>query len=56
MPLHQVGLARLGMPLIDVAEVDELTAVCTELGRYALLLSIAPPRLHGAPVNPLAIF
>ncbi len=59
MPLHQVGLARLGMPLIDVAEVDELAAVCYELDRYAFLLSIAPPRLRGAtgvPVNPLAIF
>lgn len=59
MPLHQVGLARLGMPLIDVAEVDELAAVCHELDRWAFLLSIAPPRLRGAtgvPVNPLAIF
>lgn len=59
MPLHQVGLARLGMPLIDVAEVDELATVCEQLGRYAFMLSIAPPRLRGAtgvPVNPLAIF
>jgi len=59
MPLHQVGLARLGMPLIDVAEVDALATVCAELGRYAFLLTIAPPRLRGAtgvPVNPLAIF
>lgn len=59
MPLHLVGLARLGMPLIDGAEVEELAAVCAELGRYAFLLSIAPPRLRGAtgvPVNPMAIF
>jgi kynurenine formamidase len=59
MPLHQIGLARLGMPLIDVAAVDDLAATCAELGRYAFLLTIAPPRLHGAtgvPVNPLAIF
>jgi len=59
MPLHQVGLARLGMLLIDVAEVDELAAVCHELDRWAFLLTIAPPRLRGAtgvPVNPLAIF
>lgn len=59
MPLHQVGLARLGMPLIDVAEVDELARVCQQLGRSAFLLTIAPPRLRGAtgvPVNPLAIF
>lgn len=59
MPLHQVGLARLGMPLIDGAEVEELAAVCAELGRHAFLLTVAPPRLHGAtgvPVNPMAIF
>lgn len=59
MPLHQVGLARLGMPLIDVAEVDELASVCDQLGQFAFLLAVAPPRLRGAtgvPVNPLAIF
>jgi kynurenine formamidase len=59
MPLHFVGLARLGMPLIDGAEVEELAAVCTELGRFAFLLTIAPPRLRGAtgvPVNPQAVF
>ena len=59
MPLHQIGLARLGMPLIDVAEVDELATVCTALGRHAFLLSIAPPRIRaatGVPVNPIAIF
>lgn len=59
MPLHQVGLARLGMPLIDLADVDELASVCAGLDRYSFLLSIAPLRLRGAtgvPVNPLAIF
>lgn len=59
MPVHMVGLARLGMPLIDSVELDELAAVCAELGRYTFMLSIAPPRLHGltgVPVNPLAIF
>lgn len=59
MPMHMVGLARLGMPLIDSAHVDELATICLELGRYAFLLSVAPPRLHGltgVPVNPQAIF
>ena len=47
------------MPPLDGVEVDELAAVCAELGRYAFLLSVAPPRLRGAtgvPVNPMAIF
>lgn len=59
MPLHQVGLARLGMPLVDLAAVDDLSAVCSGLGRWRFLLSLAPLRLRGAtgiPVNPLAIF
>ncbi|MDQ0813239.1 kynurenine formamidase [Streptomyces sp. B3I7] len=58
-PLHGVGLPLLGMPLIDAAEVDELAATCAELGRYAFLLTVAPPRVHGltgVPVNPLAVF
>ncbi|GAB4660776.1 cyclase family protein [Mycobacterium avium] len=58
-PLHGVALARLGMPLIDVAEVDELATRCAALGRFAFLLSAAPPRigsLTGVPVNPIAIF
>jgi kynurenine formamidase len=59
MPMHMVGLARLGMPLIDSVQVDDLAAVCEELGRSAFLLSVAPPRLRGltgVPVNPIAIF
>ncbi|MEU7043653.1 cyclase family protein [Streptomyces varsoviensis] len=59
LPLHEVALPLLGLPLVDAAEVDELAAVCAELGRYAFLLTLAPPRIHGltgVPVNPLAIF
>jgi kynurenine formamidase len=58
-PLHKIALVRLGMPLIDVANVEDLSTVCTELSRYSFLLSIAPPAIHGltgVPVNPLAIF
>jgi hypothetical protein len=58
-PLHKIALVRLGMPLIDAANVEELAAVCTELSRYSFLLAAAPPRIlgmTGVPVNPLAIF
>ncbi|WP_167462382.1 cyclase family protein [Nocardia brasiliensis] len=57
--MHGVALPRLGMPLIDGVDADELAAVCAELGRYSFLLSVAPPRIHGmtgVPVNPVAIF
>ncbi|MFD2416112.1 cyclase family protein [Amycolatopsis pigmentata] len=58
-PLHRVALARLGMPLIDVADPTELAAACAEEGRSTFLFVAAPPRLgtaSGVPVNPLAIF
>lgn len=57
--MHGVALPRLGMPLIDVVDADDLAAACAELGRYSFLLVAAPPRIHGmtgAPVNPVAIF
>ena len=46
-PLHKIGLVRLGMPLIDVANVEDLAGACAELSRYSFLLTIAPPRVHG---------
>ncbi|MDT8911411.1 cyclase family protein [Amycolatopsis sp. PS_44_ISF1] len=58
-PLHEIGLGRLGLPLVDGAELTELAAVCAELGRSGFLLAVAPPRIHGltgVPVNPLAVF
>lgn len=58
-PLHTVAITRMGMPLIDAANVDDLAAVCAETGRYGFLLTAAPPRVKGAtglPVNPIAIF
>ncbi|GAA5166413.1 MULTISPECIES: cyclase family protein [Amycolatopsis] len=57
--MHRVALPRMGLPLIDAVDADELAAVCAELGRYRFLLSVAPPRVHGltgVPVNPVAIF
>ena len=58
-PLHTVALTRMGMPLIDAANVEDLAAVCEETGRYSFLLTVAPPRVNGVtglPVNPIAIF
>lgn len=59
LPVHQVGLARLGMPLVDATAVDELAEVCRAEKRYSFMLIVAPPRIAGAtglPVNPVAIF
>lgn len=59
LPMHQVALARLGMPLIDATAVDELADVCRAEQRYSFMLVVAPPRISGATgliVNPIAIF
>jgi kynurenine formamidase len=58
-PLHRVALPRLGMPLIDVADLTGLGAACAEEVRATFLLVAAPLPLaaaSGVPVNPLAIF
>lgn len=57
--VHKVALARLGMPLVDGAAVDELARTCRELGRYSFLFVLGTMPVTGAtglPVNPLAIF
>ncbi|PWH07400.1 cyclase [Brachybacterium endophyticum] len=59
MPLHKVALARLGMPLVDVAQLDGLASTCADRQRWSFLLVLAPPRILGTtglPVNPLAVF
>lgn len=59
MNLHQLALARLGMPLIDGADLEELAKVVQEESRTCFLLVVAPIPIHGAtgsPVNPIAIF
>ncbi|MFJ9173724.1 cyclase family protein [Streptomyces sp. NPDC102360] len=59
MPVHQVALARLGLPLVDAAGLDDLAEVCASLGRWTFMLVLAPPRITrttGLVVNPLAVF
>ena len=59
LPLHQVALGRLGLPLVDAAELDELAGVCRSEQRWSFMLVLAPPRIAGTtglPLNPMAIF
>ncbi len=59
LPLHQVGLAAMGLCLLDNPTMTELVDVCAELGRSEFLLTCAPPDLPGgtgAAVNPLCLF
>jgi kynurenine formamidase len=58
-PLHSVGLARIGLVLLDHIAVEELGAACAAEQRWEFFFAVAPlriPRATGSPVNPLCIF
>lgn len=57
-PLHQIGIAAMGLVLVDNCRLDELVAHCRANRQYDFLLAIGPLRLKGAtgsPVNPLCL-
>jgi kynurenine formamidase len=59
LPLHQIGLAAMGLCLLDCPRVSPLVATAERLGRSSFLLMVAPLRIPGgtgSAVNPLAIF
>jgi kynurenine formamidase len=59
MPLHQVGLAAMGLTLLDIPDLGALKAACVSHGTAEFLLIVSPlriPRGTGSPVNPLAVF
>lgn len=58
-PLHQVGMALMGLWILDCPDVEALAAACAHFGRSDFLAVIAPLRIPGgtaSAVNPLAIF
>lgn len=58
-PIHQVGLVKMGLWILDNADLEELSKTCTAKGRWTFMLNIAPLKLSnstGSPVNPVAIF
>jgi len=58
-PLHSVGIARMGLVLVDHIAVEELSAACVEEARWEFFFTVAALRIPGAtgsPVNPLCIF
>ena len=58
VPIHEIVIPGMGMPLLDNANLDDLADACAEAGRYEFLLMVAPLRVHGgtgSPVNPIAV-
>jgi hypothetical protein len=59
MPVHEIAIPHMGMPLLDNADLEALAATCEELQRWEFMLVVAVlPVRHGtgSPVNPIAIF
>jgi kynurenine formamidase len=59
MPIHAVGMAAMGLWLVDNATLEELAAVCSEENRweFQFIISALPLKnTTGSPVNPIAMF
>lgn len=59
MPLHQLGIARLGLVLLDCPTLTNLISICHRLSRNDFLFMAAPlniPGGTGSLVNPIAVF
>lgn len=57
-PWHVLALTRMGISLVDVADLEELGLLCAETGKYSFLAVVSVlPLAHAtaSPVNPLAI-
>jgi kynurenine formamidase len=57
-PVHQIGITAMGLHLVDNMALGALAELCTSLGRWSFLFTMAPlriPRGTGCPVNPVAV-
>jgi kynurenine formamidase len=59
MPIHQLALVAMGMPIIDNCDLEALSETAARLGRWEFLIVAAPepvPGGTGSPINPVGIF
>ncbi|GAW50137.1 MULTISPECIES: cyclase family protein [unclassified Nocardioides] len=59
LPLHQIGLAAMGLCLLDCPRMTPLVETAERLERSTFVLAMAPLRIPGGTgcaVNPLAVF
>jgi kynurenine formamidase len=58
LPVHEVAIVHMGLPLGEIFELDALAAECATDGRYDFLLAAGPLPIRGGvggPVNPVAV-
>jgi kynurenine formamidase len=59
MTVHVFALVVMGMPLLDNCDLEQLSVVCAELGRWEFQFIVSPLRVtggSGSPINPVAVF
>jgi kynurenine formamidase len=59
MPIHMLGLAAVGLHLLDNLDLEGLARTCAELGRWAFQFAAGPLPIEGgtgSPLNPIAVF
>lgn len=59
MPVHQVIIIAMGVPILDNCDLEELSKSCEKRKRWDFLLVVAPLAVDGgtgSPINPLATF
>jgi len=58
-PVHAVGIAAMGLWLIDNCDLEPLRDTCERLARWTFQFVLSPLRVvggTGSPANPLAVF
>ncbi len=59
LPLHQLGVAGMGLVMLEWTSLDRLLDACRQFARYEFLLTVAPLPIvggTGSPVNPIVTF
>ena len=59
LPLHEIAIAMLGIPIIDNADLERASEEARKRNRWEFLFTLAPLRVvggTGSPANPIATF
>jgi hypothetical protein len=58
-PIHQLAIVAMGLPLVDVMDLEAAAEHAAQIKRWEFLLTAAPvpgPGGTGFPLNPIATF
>jgi kynurenine formamidase len=58
-PIHQLAIAAIGLPLVDVMDLEAVAEAAAQRHRWEFLVVVEPvpvPGGTGFPVNPIATF